>query len=314
MKTILFMIFCLIPLIGLWGCGQSVTITYKVIDEQGLPIAEANVHAGYSTGGGWSGRPERNNSEQGKTSTDGFFVYKARARNEVGAKVSKEGFYDTYSKTVKFWEFEAYKSKNNPLIVILKKKINPVPMFAKHVDTAFPISEGSVGYDLMAGDFVEPYGSGKVKDFIFHIPPNKQSNINITFSNIGDGIQPFFVQNRDAQESRLKSDHNAPVAGYLSSLIDADDGWKDKYKTMGERAWLEEVNYYFRVRSKKSGKPLYGKIYGFFRNLTYGDPPKPHIEFIYYLNPDETNNVEYSGKSFFPSSSVVGFQNPPGMP
>lgn len=257
MKITAYLLFNLILLIGLWGCGQYATITYKVIDEQGLPIAEANVHVGYSTGGGWSGQAERNHSEQGKTSTDGFFVYKARVRNEVGAKVSKDGFYDTYSKTVRLWEFQTYKSQNNPITIVLKKKVKPVPMYAKQVNTQFPLSEGTIGYDLMVGDFVEPYGGGSVKDFIFHIPPNKKSRINITFSNKGDGIQPFFVQNRNAQESRLKSNHNAPSEGYFNSLIEADSGWKEKYETMGERAWLEEVNYYFRVRSKNRG--LWGR-------------------------------------------------------
>jgi hypothetical protein len=76
-------------------------------------------------------------------------------------------------------------------------------------------------------------------------------------------------------------------------------------------SWHSTVNYYFRVRSKKGGQALYGKIYGFFRSGTYGKPTGPHIEFTYYLNPDWTNNVEFA-HSFSPSSSEVGFENPPG--
>jgi len=310
-------------LIGLFGCGESATITYKVIDEQGLPIADASVHAGYLTGGGWSGQPERNHSKQGKTNTEGLFVYKARVKSEVGAKVSKEGFYDTHPKTVKIWELDAYKSRNNPLLVVLKKKGNPVAMYAKHANPKFPISRGKVGYDLVVGDFVAPYGRGEIKDFIFHISGSK---IDITFSGKRDGIQPFFVQNRYAPEYDLKSDRLAPTTGYFVSLKEADNGCQEKYQSMkekawkenisflGEREWSEEVNYYFRVRSQ-DGKQMYGKVYGFFRVLTYGNDTEPHVEFTYYLNPDGTNNVEFApGKSYFPSSSQVGSENPPGVP
>lgn len=322
MKITWFILLCFMSLINLSGCGEPATITYKVIDEQGVPIAKANVHAGYMTGGGWSGKPIRSHSEQGTTNTNGFFVYKARVKDGVSAKVSKEGYYGTYTEEVNIWDIKKgiHKASNDPLMFTLKKKINPVQMYAKNVNTNFPKSEGTVGYDLVAGDFVYPYGSGKIKDFIFHI---SYSNINITFSNKDDGIQPFFVKNRYTAKSELISDQLAPTTGYFKSLKDADEGWHEKYEAMkerawkekisflGERAWMEEVNYYFRVRSNKGGNSLYGKIYGFFRGGTYGKPTGPQIEFTYYLNPDGTNNVEFA-RSFFPSSPAVGFENPPG--
>jgi hypothetical protein len=163
-----------------------------------------------------------------------------------------------------------------------------------------PTPNGTFGYDLVAGDLVSPHGTGRVADFIFHASTATDKtdfDVDITFSNPQDGLQPFFVQRRKAITSELRSSHTAPTDGYFASLSEADDEWKQKYKALreSERVWAEEVNYYFRVRSGTTGNPLYGKVYGFFRSLIIGDGT-PALWFTYFVNPDGTRNLELDPK------------------
>lgn len=85
--------------------------------------------------------------------------------------------------------------------------------------TQSPTADGTVGYDLVIGDLVEPFGKGKSSDFIFHLTPRTNSSAragvgwetDITFSHPDDGIRPFFVRHRNAQRSWLASSHRVEL-------------------------------------------------------------------------------------------------------
>jgi hypothetical protein len=312
-------------IIGLSGCGRFVSVYYKVINDEGTPVADAHVNVGYSSGYTWteSGKEYMKN---GQTDTDGKHHYMALVPYKKGiipfmhmdeiedifASVKKEGYYPTFAARIKDKDIEMglWQKDTDPMLIMLRRIINPVPMYSKRATPRLPSLNGSYGYDLIEGDLVEPYGSGKVSDLIFHVSPkdhtkdkkNDSRNIlfDITFSNKDDGIQPLFVQYRNAQSSNhltTKFSHDAPQHGYFDSLNKADDGWREKYKNpdyqQRERYWNEEINYYIKVRTKEDGSAMYGWIVGFFRVDIWVRQESPNVEFRYAINPDRTTNVEF---------------------
>lgn len=324
MKTIKQIVLTTICIQLISCCVHSGEVFLKVIDEDGRPVKGASVDAGYKTLGG-SPVHEIENDKNGQTDRDGFWIYSeidyAKMVSGFGAGATKEGFYPTRAQTIDMRSIKQglYSNSTNPIVIPLKKKVCPIPMYAKEAQPKLPAAEGSFGYDLITGDLVAPFGKGMISDFVFHISPVSTTNslrragpdwtIDITFSNKTDGLQPFFVKHRNAPQSQLTSSHNAPPTGYYSSLKEADGNWMKQYNDpeyrKAERYWSEEIHYYFRVRSKADGSAMYGIIGGFFRVYRWGDDVVPHIMFYYLLNPDGTRNVEYDSKrNLFTQSST----------
>ena len=247
------------------------------------------------------------NSVDGKTDTNGFCSLSGQTTaGSIGLSVWKDGYYGNGGQSIiptnlnsltRRWE------PWNPTVdVVLKMKGIQVPMFARKVfERKIPIEDKSVGFDLMVGDWVTPYGKGDVSDFLFKLerkaepaaPPREfppyDITLTISFSNVGDGIQSVFALPRGPSELRLP--RQAPLDGYESALV------KRSYKELGQPAHEDfrvDQNYFFRVRTKKDAQgnivsALYGKISGDFRG---GITDK--LTFSYYLNPEpNSRNMEF---------------------
>lgn len=166
-------------------------------------------------------------------------------------------------------------------------------MYAKVVHGGPPVLNEVVGFDLMLGDWVAPYGRGGHKDILFKKSFSGTSNndynskLVVSFPNPTDGIQEFGLSMPNNQGSYLRSPHEAPAEGYSPMLV------RENSATPGKSAQFdydEKKNYFFRVRTvlDENGKiksALYGKIYGDF------------MQFTYYLNPTPNDrNVEFDPK------------------
>ncbi len=278
--------------------NANTKITIKVIGKNGVPIEGAEVNIGFRRA------DQRATGEKGVSDINGLFSASGESSGYVSYGVNKDSYYETIESK---WILNADGKKEkkdgkwqpwNPTItVVLKKKIKPVPMYAKRCPLGLPAVNEKIGYDLEKGDWVAPHGKGIISDFIFFGELDQRNKkdydykLTVTFSNPGDGIQDYFIKGRDkynpTRGSVLKSSQFAPEKGYLSEWI------QTKTRKPGEQIAGNcdpMRNYYFRVRSEVDAngniiKAMYGKIYGDFLN------------FIYYLNPDFTRNVEYSGKN-----------------
>ena len=201
---------------------------------------------------------------------------------DLGVIAKESGYYDTHCG----YQFYYDNKRRNPSFTLILKKIGkPIAMYAKSITyIKFPVFNKPVGYDLMLGDWVAPYGKGITADFLFtenHINANSGYTFSVSFPNNGDGIQEFnapaMLQNATMGQSDLRSSHEAPVDGYQSQYE----------QTQGPDL---NRNYYFRVRTKldSNGNVVsthYGKIYGDF------------MQFRYYLNPTlNDRNVEFDPK------------------
>ncbi len=157
-----------------------------------------------------------------------------------------------------------------------------------------PAFEKPVGFDLMAGDWVAPYGKGANADVFITEEFNKSSitdydyKLTISFPNAGDGIQEFAVPDAE-RGSALRSPHEAPADGYQPQLV------RENFHHPGQAGksdYDENRNYFFRVRTMLDSNgnvksALYGKI--------YGDPEQ--VNFRYYLNPTPNDrNIEFDPK------------------
>jgi hypothetical protein len=280
--------------------GNEAKVTVKVVDEEGKPVENATVIGGFEKAG----------HMRANTGADGVFVAKANIDSYYAwghFVAEKDGFY--------MFDHEPYQGGSpkdgkwqpyNPTqTLVLKKIIKPIPMYAKHVGIKIRDFSQPIGYDLTEGDFLAPYGKGKIRDFSFTIKYEEPSeddyiiNANVTFSNPDDGLVPIQIRNYQPNYgSKLRMPHEAVEGGYIPQLhlenirIVKDKKFKNDIKN--------DMNYFFRVRTMRNGKgeivsANYGKIHGDFRI-------EPHMKycslhFDYYLNPAPNDrNVEFDPK------------------
>jgi len=297
-----------------WAGYADAKITLKVIDQDGEPVSGATVK-------GWLFNSRYKNVRReykGLTDAKGMYVIEGRTSNDLDLRIEKDGYYFTRGE----YDFRAsapagkkavvdgkWQPWNPTKTIVLKEKKNPIPMYAKSVSTTCPERGKPVGYDLLVGDWVAPYGKGEVSDFVFTVegeynaPANKWTRMTLGFSNSVDGVQEFKSDALKGQ-SELMSGYLAPTNGYMNiydyRMIVLPD--LEKRINVFPR---KDMHFYFRIRTQTDdeGKIInayYGKIYGditaSFRG--FGEKKEIGVYFKYYLNPTPNDrNVEYKVRS-----------------
>jgi hypothetical protein len=316
MKTRIFAIFCLVLGFRAFSAEVgNVQITFRVTDDFGKPLPGITVMA-------FAVRQKLlllpltiGNAEKKKTEavtdTNGTAVIKISS--VLDGRVSYgiapvDGYYYTAGDEYHFKkvEYGRWQPWNPTVEMVLKPILNPVPMYAENTPWSLTLPEigKPIGYDLMVGDWVAPYGKGITNDFIFTL--NRQfTNVNaafsatlrLAFSNDGDGIQSILATPHVGSDLRLP--RFAPETNYESRLVLRM--YQEPGKPMVGVLPKENQNYFFRVRTvSKDGQAisaLYGKIYG---GIGYDifHSPTAQIGFTYYLNPEpNSRNMEFNTKS-----------------
>jgi len=292
---------CATTALGLEAPEAKVSV--RIVGEDGLPIPQAAVTIGFEVpkppAQGW-GTVEK--PAFGLTNEQGEWSATGPSSGHLGGNVKKEGFYDSYFAAPDFSDVREGKWQPwNPTVsVLLKKIVNPVPMYARRVRIELPAVDQPIGYDLIAGDWIAPYGKGTVSDFVvtvqktFNTRKDYDSNLRLTFSNPDDGIQS--VKFDFQHGSFLRLPRIAPESGYESAfhsrLAHTSDSIVDERQ--------KDRSLIFRVRAvAKNGKiksALYGKILGDI-GFDVVNSKTAVVFFTYYLNPDGTRNLEFDPKS-----------------
>ena len=302
-------VFLFIVMISLSSVSLSDTIvTIKIVDDNQLPMQGVTLSIGYEVSS-TNGLGTKTILIDGVTDVNGYYTAKGVNSTYVTYSAIKEGYYKSYSSPLNL-DNEA--SSTKPSILKLKKISNPVPMFVRDThmrvndkkELAIPVLSKNIGYDLVTGDWVAPYGKGFSSDFIFNVTKSVNTyndfkcNLDISFSNPGDGILEVSLDLKYG--SIFRSPYIAPEGGYKSNLsIDCSKGGNDKVTSYNQKQ-----NYFYRVRTKfdNNGNIIdakYGKIYGGISIYPY-ESETAYIFFLYYLNPDGTRNMEYDrGKNLF---------------
>ncbi|MDT8317357.1 MAG: hypothetical protein RQ824_05135 [bacterium] len=280
-------------------------ITFRIIDEQGLPIAGVNASAGFRFPDIKYGGITGTRSET-LTSSDGLLVASGKTMDQVGYSAKKDGYYISQGT----YHFKDSQNDRwlpwNPTVEVLLRKIeNPMPMYQKDMEMSpveFPVVGKEVGFDLIEYDWVSPYGKGKHPDIILKLTrqvvnnDNFESNIHITFPNKYDGL--LLIKDDRKGGSIFKLPRYAPETGYQNSLTRHLKSFPGKPLITDSK---DDNNFIFRIRSEEEDgkfvKAMYGKIYGdflfeprFSKTAVFG--------FKYFLNPDYTRNLE-EGRNLF---------------
>lgn len=295
MKTILSLIVIAVTAVGYAQAQFSIPVppewkvTLQAVNESGQPVAGAQAEV-ESIKPGTSDEAVR---VDGNTDTNGLFTATGRSWGRLYLHMTKAGYYSANKLyDIGVTDKTRYEPWNPTITLPLKKIINPIPMYAKRLNTHVPDLDKPIGFDLMAGDWVAPYGKGVNADIIFTGHFDKRTDgesdftLTVNFPKAGDGIQEFTVP--DAEKgSGLLSSHKAPAGVYQTQWVQTDNRKPDKPVETNRDP---NRNYFFRVRTKldESGNVVsahYGKIYGDF------------MQFSYYLNPTPNDrNVEFDPK------------------
>jgi hypothetical protein len=290
---------------GTYNAVAHQKVVFQCIDQEGHPLSDVMVWSGVSL----DGNPETFTPISGKTDTNGCFVVEGKSYGEVGYVCAKKGFYETRETkwlqqnpivTVSHGRWQPYGMTNT---VILKRKVNPVAMYAFDYTanyTVIPKIGEPLGFDLMAGDWVAPNGTGKTPDF------------KVTYFRDGEG--------RDFTHQELVLTADGPFAGFMKVKSDTYSAFKSPHHADTNDVYTQELRFTFdrpsdtgryvdgrmtaeecivfrsRTRIDKDGRLVgahYGKIYGPLKFATSHRGPgsmKP----LFYLNPTENDtNLEY---------------------
>ncbi len=297
------------------GVERTFQVTFRVVDDVGHPVTGAQ--AGVSWENAKATKPsERIKSDEGLTDQDGKITLSGKTfTSGISYGVNKENYYTAWGLRYHFSDTRLLRWQPwNPTIeVVLKRKKNPVPMYAKRVLAEIPVSGADIGYDLIIGDWIHPHGKGLVSDMLFHSVAEVKNDSHyrgelvVTFPRPGDGL--IVIDLPERQPSPLRMPYEAPSDGYEPKRT-----WRSGRKYNPQEMKNEEYyddssntqNYFIRVRTELDAngnivKAMYGKIHapfsygprGFDRNGATG---KQSIQFVYYLNPDGTRNIEYDPK------------------
>jgi len=238
--------------------------TVQVVDEASQPIAGANVLVSYSIRSA-EGKPIHTNVT-GITDANGVFMITHDDPSiYLGFNARKNGYYSTSLQYEIGYSPEKHLEKLNPnFTLILKSVINRIPMYVNRMDIAHqekPATEKPVGFDLMVGDWVAPYGKGSIAHMLFtwhtdydtNVFPNLgthnnqgwESKLTVSFPNPGDGIQEFDAPKEGGSE--LRSSQQAPSDGYLPILVKLQSWHPDRAGTNSYDHLRK--NYYVRVQT-----------------------------------------------------------------
>jgi hypothetical protein len=284
------------------GCSNAIEspeakLTLKVVGEDGSPLEKVNVGATFEVSKGTT-TGIKYNTEKGTTDKDGVYIISGKTMFNVPYSAVKEGYYKSSGEYLLNSNINGRWQPWNPeIIVVLRKIVNPVPMYARHSrmsPIAVPELRKAIGFDLIAFDWVSPYGNGNHTDFIFRMTSTYKSEddydtkLELSFPNKFDGIQ--IIKEDRAIGSELKLSRIAPETGYQNKLIRSRSRAPGK---SGENDQKEDNNYIFRIRSEENNGKFVRAMYGKIQGDIFVHPPSS-IYFKYYLNPNYSRNLEFN--------------------
>lgn len=292
-------------------------VTVKVLDEEnGCSLEDADIVFSFSlpkTMNPWDGT--KDSVVKGKTDTNGMFSASSSTLRKIHVAVARRDYYrsSTYysfkSSEEQLLRGEKWQPWNPTLGIRLRKKVEPVPLKAKWLyDLELPPSDVSVGYDLVAGDWVAPHGKGVEADLAFSLVRNYKSSsdyaLSLTIATTGknDGLVGI-PDNNVITQSELRFPRQAPETGYGVTNILVSQSSSTPTPVGGD--WFTRVpserHFFFRVRTELDDKgqikkALYGKLVGPIECSLF-NTKTGKFRLTYYVNPDPNDrNLEFDPK------------------
>ena len=302
--------------------------TLHVVNQDGIPIEDAEIEANFSY---------CNHDLCKRTDENGYVTFESGAVTDVLFTNRRyktwrtPNVIDHYYATLIHKEFHT-PSKNtkdgkwqpwNPIIeMVLKERINPIPMYAtsRWNELKIPLLNTWCGFDMTVNDWVSPHGSGSHADIEIYYQWDgfdgkdyHGSTLEIRFPDEKAGYYTFQYpcnKNGRSQHSFISPYHAEP-SNTFNPKMSFSDIIVLKKEPVGDRVFQcirsnhmkRGTGYIFRTRTRfdENGNLIgahYGKIYptpdALFRRSRKGNA---FISLRYYLNPTENDtNLEYDPK------------------
>jgi hypothetical protein len=281
-------------------------LTVHVVGEDGTAIQGAKLIFGFSTKMDYAAR----DLVEGLTDSSGNFTAEGYTGGRLDVQISKDGYYEGWSNNPIYQKDDGlghWLPWDQTFTTILRKIGKPIPMYVRRFGGAIPSAINEpCGFDVEEGDWVAPYGKGKVADFIMTFTylkytdyNNNEATATITFSNDGDGIQEVHLP-KEFSNSRFTWPREAPETDYQPKF-DMHHLWSmSGHDTVMTDTVKGVEGYFFRVRTVKQGNQivsaLYGKITGGI-GIGPNEGKNGYTGFTYYLNPTVNDrNMEWDPK------------------
>ena len=301
---------------------------FVVDDRTGEPMKDVSVTGSFRMDNGWlafkGGEPP--NRDSAVTDVNGRCRLRGRTncgRMGVWARNPPSGYYAprrgwgrrfSEKNLLGIWQPD-----NLVATIRLQRVEHPIPLFVKacKLDVKREIADvngGRFALDLMAGDWLPPFGEGKVADIEFARLPHED---------LGSGMNDSDVRGtsfRDSMAVRFPGEGNGLVESNpapnlrLRIRTAPEDGYRPDYLCWtGRNRKLEYVGSYdenrcfcFRIRTRRDDRgrivgAYYGKIYGDITFVYQFRPefvPVASVCMSYYLNPTPLDrNLEWDRKT-----------------
>ncbi len=277
--------------------GGIATFNLTVKDERGEPVPEARGEA-------WFWYRNDCTRDEAYTDADGKMSLSNSAKTDGGVRITKEGHYTTEiyqpsfsapSQPFSFWERRRWVPVARD--VVLKTKVNPIPMYSKQYQGKIPHLNQPVGFDLKVVDWVHPDGKGEVADVYItvetevvpfgKIMQKRARTVTWEWPNRYDGVQVCDADCWSALISTYQVNLQQP---FMQKLVLTRG--QDRY------AWLDHGKYLtFRTRSQTSptGELAcchYGKIYPSF-DIAYDEVA---LRLVFFNPTPNDTNLEFDPK------------------
>ncbi len=292
-----FTLFCLLGGAVSFGSPEA-KLTIRAVDEDGKPLGGVHVIIGF-----WN--LDRTRTEiKGETNTNGIFSAEGKAESwDAYYRIRNGGYYDSEEKYV-FADLKGgqWLPWNPVMTAVVRRVVNPIPMYAKRVETVLPTVNAACGYDLMVGDWVEPYGRGACGDLVFRVDGRRV----LSWTDCEGSLAMFFSRPKDGFHIRngiviggscFPWPYQVPEDGYNGNAS-LNMGYAP---LRGLYSSNETAACFLRVRTvtNEFGRIIsahYGKVPGPIK-FDVREGQSGWIGFTYYLNPTPNDrNIEFDPK------------------
>ena len=322
---------CVIAFVTCAIWGDTVKFRVLVLDSQtDLPVPGAVINAGFEEDRGvWARDRYKCTFKQYVSDNNGCAQVQGSSNNgEAGATiVSAEGYYTpAHSDVPRFHKknfFGVWQPDDIVVTVKLQRVERPIPLWVKRsvldVDKDISnVNKGKFAYDLMMGEWLPPFGKGRVADIEFARLPHEdlgevdndgikgtsfKDSMSVTFPGTGNGL--LEMRHNPMQVLRIRT---APESGYRPNYL----RWEGRNeKLQWDSNYKRDKSFCFRIRTRRDEKgniieAYYGKVYGDFEMFKGYNYIVCGARFHYYLNPISLDrNLEWDMKNNLCPGSLV---------
>ena len=318
------------------SCAQAplVELETTVTDEAGEPIEAVNVFA-YFRGP----TPDKSITAEAETDEEGFAILTGNAFRKATMRLTKSGYYESRHNDISVYEPNVL-PRTRELAFTLREQRNPIALYAKRADAdhlayKLPVKGEWVGFDLEAGDWIDPHGDGERSDVLFrytneflglniseknlararelnstgpipwteererHTHGDWSGTLEISFPREREGILAVDESNGYVAYSAMRLPHLAPEEGYEESIR-----WSNV--RTGQIVPRKGEGYFLRVRVRERNDQILEANYAKINDEIRFDP-RGTIYFNYYFNPEVNDrNLEFDPKQNLFADSVEG--------